>query len=72
MILEMSNTKLLRVNSPVFVTLRCFLQKILKLKNELRKSLNRLHHQTKEVESVRGSDLLHLQEVSEGGLALGL
>ena len=54
------------------MSLRCFLEKVLELKNELRKSLDWFHHQTKEVESVRRRDLLDFEEIREGRLALRL
>ena len=49
-----------------------YLEKVLEQEDELREPLDRFHHQPKEVETVGGGDLLHLQEVGEGGLALGL
>ena len=49
-----------------------YLEEVLEQEDELGEPLDRFHHQPKEVETVGGSDLLHLQEVGEGGLALGL
>lgn len=40
--------------------------------DELREPLHRFHHQPEEREPVVGADLLDLEEVSEGGLPLGL
>ena len=49
-----------------------YLEEVLEQEDELGKPLDRFHHQPKEVETVGGGDLFHLQEVGEGGLALGL
>ena len=57
---------------PVTVTLWCLLQEVLQQQNKLREPLDWFHHQTEEVESVAGRDLLHFQEISEGRLSFGL
>ena len=49
-----------------------YLEEVLEQEDELGEPLDRFHHQPKEVETVGGGDLFHLQEVGEGGLALGL
>ena len=43
------------------MTLGCLLEEVLEEEDELGESLDRLHHQSEEVQAIMGTDLLHLQ-----------
>ena len=48
------------------MTLGCLLEKVLEEEDELGESLDGFHHQSEEVEAIRGGDLFDLQEIREG------